>query len=190
VEGSGQRELLRVLAGRCVPTSGTVRLPSATAFIPEDRLRDAIIGEMSLVENWALRGLGSRRGLLNWKQEALLAARGLADFDVRSDGVQGPTGLLSGGNQQKLVVARELSSLPSLIVAENPTRGLDVRASADVLRRLSGAREAGAAVVIYSSDVEELLGQADRVLVCFAGSVREVTCDFDAIGSAMLGAAG
>ena len=94
---------------------------------------------------------------------------------------------LSGGNQQKLVLARELADHPTLIVAENPTRGLDVRAAADVLSRLAAARDTGAAVVLYSSDLEDLVELADRVLVCFAGRVQETACDLDAIGKAMLG---
>jgi ABC-type uncharacterized transport system ATPase subunit len=188
VEGSGQRELLRVLAGRLIPSEGTTRLPSAPAFVPEDRLRDAMIAGMSVTENWALRGLGARSGWLPWNALELAAEQAVARHSIRVAGVRSRAGSMSGGNQQKLVVARELDGVPSLIVAENPTRGLDLRASAEVLERLRAARDAGSAVVIHSSDIEDLIGVADRMLVCFAGTVREVACDMESIGAAMLGA--
>lgn len=189
VEGSGQRELLRVLAGRQIPSEGTVRLPVAPAFVPEDRLRDAMIASMSVVENWALRKLGARRGWIPWKSMASAAEKAVSGHSIRVEDVRSRAASMSGGNQQKLVVARELDGAPSLIVAENPTRGLDIRAAAEVLGRLRAARDAGAAVVLHSSDIEDLVGIADRMLVCFSGTVREVACDMESIGAAMLGTA-
>jgi ABC-type uncharacterized transport system ATPase subunit len=189
VEGSGQRELLRVLAGRLRPTEGTARLPLTPAFIPEDRLRDAMIQGMSVTENWALRGLGSRRGWIPWQGVEAFAKRAIEHFSIRVEGVGSRSGSMSGGNQQKFVVARELDGSPALIIAENPARGLDIRAAAEVFERLRSARDAGTTVVVHSTDIEDLIGVADRMLVCFAGTVREVACDIDAIGAAMLGAA-
>jgi simple sugar transport system ATP-binding protein len=99
---------------------------------------------------------------------------------------------LSGGNQQKLVLARELDvenpSGPQALVVENPTRGLDVRATTDVHARLRAARDAGTAVVMYSSDIDEVLLLADRVLVVFEGRVREAPVDREVVGRLMLGA--
>jgi ABC-type uncharacterized transport system ATPase subunit len=189
VEGSGQRELLRLLAGRLVPSEGIVRIPDAPAFIPEDRLRDAMIAGMSVIENWALRGLGERRGWMRWNSVASTATRAVERHAIRVGGVRAGAGSMSGGNQQRLVVARELDGAPPLIVAENPTRGLDIRAAAEVLERLRAARDGGAGIVLHSTDLEDLVGIADRMLVCFSGTVREVPCDLDAIGTAMLGTA-
>jgi simple sugar transport system ATP-binding protein len=94
---------------------------------------------------------------------------------------------LSGGNQQRLVLARELDGRPNLLVAENPTRGLDVRSTAQIQQRLRAARDAGTAIVLYSSDVDEVLALATRVLVVHAGTVREVPQERDLVGRAMLG---
>jgi ABC-type uncharacterized transport system ATPase subunit len=188
VEGSGQRELLRVLAGRLAPSEGTVRLPSEPAFVPADRLRDAMIATMSVTENWALRGLGARRGWISWGAMEGAARNAVERHAIRVSDVHARAGSMSGGNQQKFVVARELDGSPTLIVAENPARGLDIRATSEVLGRLRAARDAGAAVVVHSTDIEDLVGIADRMLVCFSGTVREVACDMDAIGAAMLGA--
>jgi simple sugar transport system ATP-binding protein len=102
--------------------------------------------------------------------------------------VTAPVRTLSGGNQQKLVLARELEGAPTLVVAENPTQGLDVRAARAVRARLQEARDAGAGIVVYASDLDELLALADRVVVTFEGSVHEVSRDAEAIGRAMLGA--
>jgi simple sugar transport system ATP-binding protein len=100
---------------------------------------------------------------------------------------------LSGGNQQKLVLARELDddaagdSEVRALVVENPTRGLDVRATADMHTRLRAARDRGTAVVVYSSDLDEVLALASRVLVLYAGTLRESAPDREAVGRAMLG---
>lgn len=100
-----------------------------------------------------------------------------------------PVSALSGGNQQKLVFARELDSHPSLVVVENPTRGLDIRATRAVHERLRAAAAAGAAVVVYSSDLDEVLSLASRVLVIHSGLLSECARDRDAVGRAMLGVA-
>lgn len=181
VEGAGQRELLRLLAGRLVPTVGTVHRPEAVGFVPEDRLRDAAIQEFTLTENRALAGAGARRGLIDWRGEAT-ATRAIVDgFDVRASGVDATMRSLSGGNQQRFVVGRERLRAPSALVAENPTRGLDVRATARVIAAIrdTAEREGGAAVV-YSADLDEILALTRRVVVCFDGHVREIPPPEDA----------
>ena len=95
---------------------------------------------------------------------------------------------LSGGNQQKFILGRELSANPAVLVAENPTRGLDVRASAYVRARLLEAAAGGVTVVVHSSDLEEVLSVASRMLVVYAGTVRELPVDIERVGRAMLGA--
>ncbi len=194
VEGSGQHELLRVLAGRIAPAAGALDRPARVAFVPEDRHRDALLVDGSLVENVALAGAGARRGRVPWGALTARTAELVAAFDVRGGGPATAAGALSGGNQQKLVVARELAGtgdeVPALVVAENPTRGLDIRASAAVRERLRAARDAGAAVVVYSSDLDEVLALADRVLVVHDGRVHEASRDRGVVGRLMLGADG
>jgi general nucleoside transport system ATP-binding protein len=188
VEGAGQRTLLRVLAGRIAPSAGRLTRPAVVGFIPEDRHEDALVLEFSLAENVALRGLGGRRGRMNWPAIRRRTAELMREFDVRAPGVAVSARTLSGGNQQRLVLARELDGGPPLLVAENPTRGLDVRSTAQVQQRLRAASEAGTAVVLYSSDLDEVLALATRVLVVHAGTVREVPWEQrDLIGRAMLG---
>lgn len=191
IEGSGQRELLRALAGRLPIVSGTLSRPATVGFVPEDRHHDAVLLDRSLVENVALRGAGARRGLVDWtafesRTESLARA-----FDVRTPGPRVAMRTLSGGNQQKLVLAREMVDDGAMgthsLVAEDPTRGLDVRATSEVHARLRAVRDAGAAVVLYSSDVDEVLLLADRVLVIFSGLVDEAPMDHEAVGRLMLG---
>jgi ABC-type uncharacterized transport system ATPase subunit len=113
----------------------------------------------------------------------------LDQFDVRARGPLDRMASLSGGNQQKVVLAREVSGKPILLVLENPTRGLDIRAAAFVRAQIQAARQGGAAVVFYSSDLDEIIDIADRVLVVHAGTVRLVAPDRALVGAAMLGAA-
>jgi ABC-type uncharacterized transport system ATPase subunit len=186
VEGSGQRELLRVLARRTGATEGAVRLPATIGFVPEDRQRDALILDFDAAENVALRSAGARRGRMNWTDIRASTARLATAFDVRGD-LASDVRSMSGGNQQKLVLARELDESPELLIAENPTRGLDIRATHDIHERLKAAARGGAAVVMYSSDLDEVLEMADRVLVMHDGEVRECEKSRDRVGAAMLG---
>ena len=188
VEGSGYHELLLALAGRLAPSSGKIRLPSDVAFVPEHRQRDALVPAFSVTENLALRGSASARGRIRWQDIAQRAGRLVGQHDIRIGSVAAPVRTLSGGNQQKLVLARELAGDPPLVVAENPTQGLDVRAALAIRDRLLRAREGGAAVVMYASDLDELLTLADRVVVTFGGGLEAVPRDADRIGRAMLGA--
>jgi ABC-type uncharacterized transport system ATPase subunit len=185
LEGSAAM-LLRVLAGRSVPTEGECLLPSRTGFITEDRQHDALVLSFTLSENVALKGSGRRKGRIHWpriREQTLLVIK---SFDVRAGSVDTRAQDLSGGNQQKLVLGRELSDDPLALVAENPTRGLDINASVMIQERLRQAREAGCAVVIYSSDIDELVELADRVLVLRGGALVQVPLDTRAIGNALL----
>lgn len=189
VEGSGQHELLRLLAGRLAPTSGTAHLPADVGFVPEDRHREAVLLEAPLRETVALRGAHTARGRLPWTEIAARTDALVSAFDVRGGDAGTEMGALSGGNQQKLVLARELDPPPAALVVENPVRGLDLRATEAVLTRLRAARDAGIAVVMYASDLDEVLSVADRVLVMFDGRVHEVPPVREAVGRAMLGLA-
>ena len=188
VEGSGVRELLRAFAGRATIAAGTLDAPAGAGFVPEDRHHEGVALDFSLTENVALRGAGSRRGLAPWRVVRERTVALLEAFDIRAAGAGVPARVLSGGNQQKLVLARELEGSPRLLVAENPTRGLDLRATAAVHDRLRAARNAGMAILMYSSDLDELLELADRTFAMFAGTLIAVARERQAIGEAMLGA--
>jgi simple sugar transport system ATP-binding protein len=187
LENSGHELLLRAIAGRVQPTSGSIERVGAIALIPEDRQRDALISAFSLTENLALRGASRRRGRMRWSRLRQRAKQLIGDYDVRAPSVDASAAELSGGNQQKLVLARELSDEPSIIVAENPTRGLDFRATRAVHDRLREAAAGGAAVVIYSSDLDEVLSLATRVVAVHKGLVQSVPNDREAVGRAILG---
>ena len=202
VEGAGQQQLLRLLSGRLPPSDGSVQLPPRIGFVPEDRHNDALMLDRSLVENVALRDAGSRTGRMPWPEllhatQTIIRERSVLAEDA---GVEART--LSGGNQQKLILGRELANNPDALVVENPTRGLDFRAARDVHDALRAASAAGTAIIVYSSDLDEVLALADRVVVMHAGELREIprtttgnpaihapaTSYRDSIGRAMLGA--
>ena len=188
VEGAGQRELLRALAGRLAPVRGRLELPTSIGYVPEDRHRDGLVLEMSLADNIDLRGAARRRGWRRRDASEARAARLLSEYDVRAAGPLANAGTLSGGNQQRLILARELDPLPALLVAEHPARGLDVRAVATVRARLLSAARAGTAIVVASNDLDELASIADRALIVHAGAVGETAVDVRAMGRAMVGA--
>lgn len=188
IEGSGHHELMLALAGHLPPAAGEIRIPSEIAFIPEHRRRDALISAFSVIENVALRDAARTRGRMHWPVIARYVSALIERHGIRASSPTAPASSLSGGNQQKLVLARELAAGASLVVAENPTQGLDVRAAAAIQARLREARDAGAGVVVYTSDLDELLTIADRIVVVFGGAVREVLRDAETIGRAMLGA--
>lgn len=189
VEGSGHRELLRAVGGRLRISAGTLQTPSVVGFVPDDRHRDGLALSMSLSENLALRGAGQRRGLVNWHEARESARKLIEDFDVRASGPDARAGELSGGNQQKFVLGRELLGPPPALVVENGTRGLDVRAASFIHDQLLRARSNGVAIMAYSTDLDEVLSLADRMLVVFEGRIRETPVDREIVGRAMLGAA-
>jgi general nucleoside transport system ATP-binding protein len=189
VEGSGHRELLRAIARRLPISAGSLVLPPVVGFVPDDRHREALVLEMSLAENFALNGAGNRRGLISWRAVAQSTRAVIDEFDVRGADTTVAAGALSGGNQQKFILGRELHGRPPALVVENPTRGLDVRASAFVQDRLVAAAADGVAVVFHSMDLDEIMAIASRMLVVYNGTVREVAVDAELVGRAMLGAA-
>ncbi len=180
VEGAGQRELLRILAGRLAPTRGRATRPARVGFIPEDRVHDALIPALSLTENFALAQAGSAHGSLPWTRLRRATEEVVRAFDVRTDSTETPARELSGGNQQKFIVGRERVFGGMALVAENPTRGLDHRATRRVLDEIARSQESRAqAIVLYSSDLDEVLSVATRVVACFNGTVREVPAPAD-----------
>jgi general nucleoside transport system ATP-binding protein len=180
--------LLRVLAGRLEPLSGATKLPDKIGFVPENRREEALIEDFSLAENIALANAGSREGLMPWSSIEDETRDVISAFDVRTPDIATSPAKLSGGNQQRFVLGRELRNGPLLLVLENPTQGLDVNASVFVHERIREARNHGAAVVFYSSDLDELAQLSDRVLVFSGSGLIEVPADRNAIGHALLGA--
>jgi simple sugar transport system ATP-binding protein len=178
VEGNGQRELLRAVAGRIMPLRGRLDVARPIGFIPEDRTSEGLIPELSLTENVVL-GLGHtapwiRRGRIRWREARTRTGELLEEFGIIASGPGASAASLSGGNQQKLIVARELSRRPAVIVAENPTRGLDVSAGAAIHARIRAAAQAGTAILFHSSDLDEVLHLAHRVVVMARGVLVEV----------------
>ncbi len=190
VDGNGQRELVEAIVGLRRPMSGRVelggrdvttasvaaRLAQGLAYIPEDRMRDGILPSMSVAENLifgvhrvALRGLAYRPAAIRER-----AARPIADYAIRGDATT-PIGMLSGGNIQKVLIARALAVADHgdtpLIVAHNPTRGLDVRTTEFVRRCLVNVSEGRGGVFVVSSDLDELMQLCHRILVLFHGSI-------------------
>jgi general nucleoside transport system ATP-binding protein len=193
VEGNGQRELLRAVAGRILPLRGRVEVARPIGFIPEDRSIEGLIPELTLTENVVL---GSQEGSpwlrgkrLQWRVAQSCTEQLLREYGIAATGPGVKAGSLSGGNQQKLIVARELSRSPRVIVAENPTRGLDVSAATAVHARLRAAADGGAAVLFYSSDLDEVLALAHRILVLSQGTLREAPAGAsrETVGGMMLG---
>jgi ABC-type uncharacterized transport system ATPase subunit len=178
VEGNGQRELLRAVAGRLLPLRGKLEVAKPIAFIPEDRTTEGLIPELSLAENVVLASDHGdpwlRRGRVDWRLAREHTAELLREYEVVASGPSAPAASLSGGNQQKLVLARELSRRPRVIVAENPTRGLDLRATMAIHSRLRDAAGQGAAVLVHCSDLDELLSLAERYVVVARGALLEV----------------
>ena len=178
VEGNGQRELLRAVAGRVQPLRGRRDVAGPIGFIPEDRTTEGLILSLSLVENVVLGSRRDdpwiRRGRIDWKVARARTASLVQEFGVVASGPDAPAASLSGGNQQKVVVGRELARQPRVVVAENPTRGLDLRATEAIHARLRRAAADGAAVLIYSSDLDEVLELAGRLLIATRGSISEV----------------
>jgi simple sugar transport system ATP-binding protein len=150
---------------------------AGVARMPEDRQHDGVVGTMSVVDNIAIEDVRSpafsKMGLLDRKAMRERATAAIAGYDVRCPGPDAEARLLSGGNVQKLILARVLERDPRVILANQPTRGLDVGAQAEVHRRILAARDRGAAVLVISEDLDELFALADRFLVAHAGEVSD-----------------
>ncbi|MDX2208011.1 MAG: ATP-binding cassette domain-containing protein [Gemmatimonadales bacterium] len=189
IDGNGQRSLLRTIGG--VATAPGVTVNGSVKFIPEDRTTEALIGDFTLVENLLLGTPAARRHWIDWRTARADTAALMDAWDVRASDPDVPAAALSGGNQQKFVMARALADSPAVLVAEDPTRGLDVKASAAIHARLRAAADGGAAVIVHAADLDEVRALADRLLVMVAGRLTELPRDTqrDLVGDAMLGLA-
>jgi general nucleoside transport system ATP-binding protein len=189
VDVNGQTELIEAVMGLRPPVSGTVRVAGKTlaaagarerldcgvGHIAEDRHRRGLVLDFSVAENLSLREyrkpLLSRLGWLSPRRMAEWARGLIRDFDVRGARLETPAAALSGGNQQKVVIARELSCGPRVLIAAQPTRGLDVGAIEFVHQRLLQERDLGKAVLLVSLELDEIRSLSDRVLVIYEGEI-------------------
>ena len=209
VDGNGQRELVEAITRVRPIQAGQVFIAGEdatrwkardfirhnAAYISDDRHRDALLLDFDLSRNATLKVFDrqpfSRGGLLNFPAIVRFTRDLIARFDVRAPGPHIPAGKLSGGNQQKLVVAREFSQNPRVIVANKPTRGLDIGAAAYVHQKLLEERARGVAILLVSSDLDEVLLLSDRVLVMFNGQsmgvLRRGQADPQTLGLMMAG---
>jgi ABC-type uncharacterized transport system ATPase subunit len=210
VQGNGQTELVEAITGlRTIDsgemTIGGVHIEKSTprqvsdlgvAHIPEDRGRDGLINYMTVAENYILdtyhRLPYSKRGVFDLKAVNEGATKGVKDFDIRTPSIQTTAASLSGGNQQKVVVAREFSVPVQLVIAAQPTRGLDVGSIEYIHRRIVEQRDAGAAILIVSTELDEVLAVGDRIAVMYDGKIVGILTGDDAtyenIGMLMGGA--
>jgi simple sugar transport system ATP-binding protein len=192
VQGNGQTELCEALLGLRPIASGHIRLGgrdlthstprqrlhAGVAYIPEDRQEDGLVGAFSVADNMILdsydrppfaSGINLHLGAI-----ASNAAERVDEFDVRTQSADTPVGTLSGGNQQKVILARELGREHKVLVASQPTRGLDVGSIEFVHRRIVQQRDHGVAVLIVSSELDEIYALADRIAVTYEGRVTGI----------------
>jgi simple sugar transport system ATP-binding protein len=189
VQGNGQTELTEAILGLQPRVQGTIELngtrihghnvqrvlDAGVGFVPEDRNEDGLVGEFSIAENLMLdRSKGEpfvKGGTLQLAYREKFAEEKIREFDVRAQGVDTKVGRLSGGNQQKVVLARELSRELRLFVAAQPTRGLDVGSIEFVHKRIVATRDEGIPVIVVSTELDEVAALADRIAVMYRGGI-------------------
>lgn len=212
VDGNGQRELVEAIIGQRDSLEGIVTIngEDAThwsprqvinhniAVITEDRQGEGLLLKTSLARNMILklfqRPAFSRYGMLRFDAIDLFAERLIQDFSISTPSAQVNASKLSGGNQQKIILARELSQSPTLIIANKPTRGLDIGAATYVHQKLSEERRRGAAILLISGDLDELFALSDRLMVLYSGRVMGIMpieeADLERVGLMMAGTSG
>tara|TARA_Y100001970_G_C14258667_1_gene877671 strand:+ start:1517 stop:3133 length:1617 start_codon:yes stop_codon:yes gene_type:complete len=209
VSGNGQPELTDVLSGLRPKTSGeylfegqlmekpTVNgmIDRGVGYIPEDRKKYGVSGGMSIAYNFLLRDFKNlkfcKRQILNNSKIFEYGQKKMQEFDIRATSEKTPVGLLSGGNMQKVILAREISRPLKLLLASQPTRGLDIHATSFIREQICNARDRGLAVLWISEDIDELLAVSDRIAVIFEGKIIDIVSQEEAsveeIGQLMTG---
>jgi simple sugar transport system ATP-binding protein len=206
VDGNGQRELAECIVGLREPTSGTIKIngvavqdvlrdPSLLGYIPEDRRATGLVLDFNVAENLVLKTFPdppySQRGITQWETIYSDADVLVEQYEIKTPNSSVQTSNLSGGNQQRVVIARELSGEPDLIIASQPTRGLDLGAVESVHNALLRERNRGAAVLFISTELPEVLALSDRIIVMFKGEIMgeldAEDADVQTIGELMLG---
>jgi ABC-type uncharacterized transport system ATPase subunit len=208
VAGNGQKELSEGISGLRKVISGNIKIKNeditnhspdkiieaGVAFIPEDRLGMGLVPNLSLVQNLILKRYKkeySRRGMLNHRYAQEKATQIVKDFDIKNSGMSRPVKLMSGGNQQKLLLAREISKRPVLLIAAYPSRGLDISATEAVHKILLEQKQQGTAILLISEDLDELVNLSDRIAVMFEGRIMGIVdscqANYEEIGLMMTG---
>jgi len=212
VSGNGQRELAEVIAGLRPISSGRIELGGADVaswsvarrtdaglgYVPEERMHDGIVQEFSVAENLILQDHThppiSRGIFLDFGAIAQRSRDLVRDFRIRTPSIDTPTRSLSGGNIQKVIMARELSRSPRVLVAAQPTRGVDIGATEYIHERLLEQRRQGSATLLISEDLDEILALSDRIAVLYEGRVMDIiprsAATAERLGLLMAGAVG
>lgn len=207
LDGQGQRELLLGLFGVLRGVSGEILVDGAPArlnspraakskrigmaLIPEDRKTEGLMLPMSVRDNLSFAALGSLSyaGIIDRQAEGKAVAGMLRLLAIKSDGTEVPVGSLSGGNQQKVVIAKWLMRAPRIILLNDPTRGIDVGTKEEIYALLRRLADAGAAILLYSTDYDELIGLCDKVLVLYDGAVKRTLVGPEITERALVGSA-
>ena len=209
VAGNGQKELTEAIAGLRKVEAGTIRvngedvtktsirnrIDKGVSFIPEDRLSMGLVPSMDLTENIILKHFGwnkfSKKGILKKKDIAKTTEDYIQKYEIKTAGIHSTVGLMSGGNQQKLLVAREVNGNPDLLVASYPVRGLDIGATEAIHKILLEESEKGTAILLISEELDEIFQLSDRIGVMCDGNMMAILdreeADYDTVGRLMSG---
>ena len=212
VDGNGQKELCEVMTGLRPADKGSIRIAeqelrnkapkefikNRVAHIPEDRHRTGLVLNFSVMKNFIVKELDtprfSRFGFLNFKNIKAEALKLVEDYQIKTSGINAPVKDLSGGNQQKIILSREITSGPKVLIANQPTRGLDIGATEYVRQQLLDQKERGVAVLLISADLEEICQLSDRIAVIYEGEIMGIVdgneIELDSIGLMMAGVRG
>ena len=210
VDGNGQKELAEVITGIRKPDSGTIiiagknmnktsfktRKKAGLAYITDDRHHEGLVLDMDVSENMILKDYDqepfSKKGIINYDIVRSETEKRINDYNIKTPGIKTPIRLLSGGNQQKTIIARELAMGPSVVLACQPTRGLDIGATEFVRQTLIDKRNENLSILLISADLEEIVGICDRIAVIFEGRIvgivnNDAKLDLNKIGLMMAG---
>lgn len=205
VEGNGQKELVDMITGFREPADGSIQIAGvdtagrsireirdlSVGYIPQERMETGIAGNLSITENISslvYRQKEYQSGpLLRWKRLAENARRQMGSYTVKADGENTAVRMLSGGNIQKVVVAREFMGAPGLVIADQPTRGVDIGAAHLVHNKLVELRDTGTAVLLFSSDLSEVMSLSDSIVVMFGGRISAYIPDASQVQESELG---
>jgi ribose transport system ATP-binding protein len=200
--GAGRSEAAQAIFGVDAPVAGTVSLDGekikiscvrdaikhGVYLIPEDRRNSGLLVDVCVRENITLPALGryASAGLVKKKSECVIASEMCEKLKIKTPSIEARAGNLSGGNQQKVVLAKWLSLNPKLLIFDEPTRGIDVGAKAEIYELMRGLAKSGVAIVMISSDMEEILGESDRVAVMHEGAITGILEREDATEEAIM----
>lgn len=192
ISGNGQRELAEAIAGLRTPQAGTITLDGhnttackprqvrekGLSYVPEERMKDGAVGEFDIKENLILLNHNKApfcsRGFLNFAKITEHCRRLVKEYAVKTPSLETTTSNLSGGNIQKLIMARELDAGPKVLVASQPTRGVDIGAAEYIHKRIAAQRERGTASIVISEDLDEVMALSDRIAVMFDGKIMGI----------------